>query len=385
MQWPAFQKWLENSQPDEVGIWTFRQKQTGADSLSIGGAVSANVHGRGLAFGPFVEDVESLRVVTAAGEFVDTSREERADLFASVCGGYGMFGIIVEVTLRLERRQLVKRVVDVTLAEDLPVRFAERIEEGFRYGDWQYDIDPSSPTFLKRGILSCYRPVSEDDETVSPGGETALTREDWAGLVELVRQDKTLAFETYRSHYLATDGQHYWSDTHQNATYLDNYAELLRLASGGGAKATLMITELYVPRADLPAFLARAADTLREQDAEVLYGTVRLIERDDTTLLPWAREPWACTIFNLLVEHTQEGIEHASEAFRALIDDALAYSGSFYLTYHRWADGRQLLAGHPTFPEFIAAKKSADPNGVFRSDWYDHVRAAVAQLEPVAE
>ena len=40
-----------------------------------------------------------------------------------------------------------------------------------------------------------------------------------------------------------------------------------------------MITEVYVPLADLPAFMAKAADTLRREKANVIYGTVRLIER----------------------------------------------------------------------------------------------------------
>ena len=39
----------------------------------------------------------------------------------------------------------------------------------------------------------------------------------------------------------------------------------------------------------------------------MIYGTVRLIERDDETVLAWAREPWACIIFNLHVDHTPAG------------------------------------------------------------------------------
>ena len=41
--------------------WGIRQKQTGADRLTIGGAVAANIHGRGLTAPPFIGDLESLR------------------------------------------------------------------------------------------------------------------------------------------------------------------------------------------------------------------------------------------------------------------------------------------------------------------------------------
>jgi FAD/FMN-containing dehydrogenase len=39
--------------------WGIRQKQTGADRLTIGGAVAANIHGRCLTAAPFVADIES--------------------------------------------------------------------------------------------------------------------------------------------------------------------------------------------------------------------------------------------------------------------------------------------------------------------------------------
>ena len=95
-------------------------------------------------------------------------------------------------------------------------------------------------------------------------------------------------------------------------------------------------------------------------------------ENDGETVLAWARERWACVVFNLHVEHTAEGIAKAAADFRRLIDRALEYGGSYYLTYHRWADARQLVAGHPRIQEFLQEKRRLDPGTVFRSDWYTH-------------
>jgi FAD/FMN-containing dehydrogenase len=50
MQWPELIAWLVENQPGDQPQWGIRQKQTGADRLSIGGAVSSNVHGRGPLF-----------------------------------------------------------------------------------------------------------------------------------------------------------------------------------------------------------------------------------------------------------------------------------------------------------------------------------------------
>jgi hypothetical protein len=139
-----------------------------------------------------------------------------------------------------------------------------------------------------------------------------------------------------------------------------------------------MITELFVPRAALASFFAAARMHLRACHASVVYGTVRLIEPDSETALPWARGHWACIIFNLHVDHDPMGIAHAKIAFRGLIDCALACRGSFYLTYHRWATKSQVLAAHPEITNIFAAKLRIDPNGTIQSDWYRHYRDLIA-------
>src|SRR3954453_4994142 len=60
-EWPDVIRATPDAQPGDHKGWGIRQKQTGADALTLGGAVSANVHGRGLFMGPFVDDVESLK------------------------------------------------------------------------------------------------------------------------------------------------------------------------------------------------------------------------------------------------------------------------------------------------------------------------------------
>src|SRR4029079_1289670 len=131
----------------------------GADDLCIGGAVSANVHGRGLTYRPFIEDVESRLGVGPDGVARTCSRPENAALFRLVCGGYGLFGVVHSATLRLDRRRKVERVVRLAHASELEELLADRIADGYLYGDFQVSIDPASPDFLQRGICSCYRPV----------------------------------------------------------------------------------------------------------------------------------------------------------------------------------------------------------------------------------
>jgi FAD/FMN-containing dehydrogenase len=375
IRWPGLIEGCRELQGDRVS-WGIRQKQTGADRLSLGGALAANIHGRGLSLPPFVADVESCTVVDAGGEVVTCSRRRNRHLFSLVAGGYGLFGVVYSLRLRLAPRRKVRRVVELRRAEGLMEAFDQRIAEGFLFGDFQFEVDPASAGFLTRGVFSCYRPVS--DHAPIPEGQRELSEVDWLRLLELAHRDKGRAFEEYAAHYRSTDGQLYWSDTHQLTPYLDRYHQRLDRRLGAAVPGSEMITELYVPRPRLAAFLVHAAGALREERAEVIYGTVRLIERDGDSFLAWAREPWACVVLNLHVDHTAPGLHRVRSAFRRLIDLALEEGGSYYLTYHRWATREQLVAAYPQFPDFLACKRLYDPEERFQSDWYRSCRRLVA-------
>jgi FAD/FMN-containing dehydrogenase len=376
IQWPELVARLEELQAGDPAPWGIVQKQTGADRFTIAGSISANGHGRGLTLPPLVGEVEALTLVDARGDVVRADRRENPELFGLAVGGYGLFGAIATVTLRLRRRQKIERVVELLDASELEAAFARRIAAGFLYGDFQFDVDAASPRFLARGVFSCYRPAPPS--TPMRGAQAELAADDWGRLIVLAHGDKSRAFDEYARYYLATNGQLYYSDTHQMSVYLDGYHRALDARVGARVPGSEMITEVYVPREQLALFLRDAAIALRAARADVVYGTVRLIERDTETFLPWAREPWACIVFNLHVDHDDAGVEAARRRFRLLIDLAERRGGSYFLTYHRWATREQTLAGYPRLPEMLRQKRRWDPAEVFQSDWYRHVRAMFA-------
>jgi FAD/FMN-containing dehydrogenase len=372
IEWPELVSALLEAQRGRSRQWGIVQKQTGADRLTLGGALAANAHGRGLSYRPIVQDVEAFSLVDARGALRRCSRTENAELFRLVIGGYGLFGVVTSVRLRLAPRRKLERVVQVLDADALIPAFDRRIADGFLYGDFQYATDAASGDLLRKGVFSCYRPV--EDSRPMPATQKELGVEDWRRLLFLSHADKRRAFDIYAGYYLSTSGQLYWSDTHQLSVYIDNYHAALDRQLGATAPATEMISELYVPRAVLGRFMDGVRRDLVENRVEVVYGTIRLIETDDESVLAWARQPWACVIFNIHTVHTPEGLERSAAAFRRLIDHASQYGGSYFLTYHRWATRRQVEACHPRFREFLRLKQRHDPDERFQSEWYRHYR-----------
>jgi FAD/FMN-containing dehydrogenase len=365
IQWPELIARLQSTR------WGIVQKQTGADRLSLAGALSANAHGRGLALKPIIDQVESFDLVDARGNVRTCSREGNPDLFRLAIGGYGLFGIIARVQLRLRPRLKVRRVVALAETEGIIDRFEERIRDGYLYGDYQFATDSSRESFLARGIFSCYQPVADATPlTVNP---TRFNPEDWARLTFYSHRYKRRAFQVYSRRYLQTSGQIYWSDSQLSAAYVDGYHADLDRALRSRVAATEMITEIYVQRPRLARFMDDAKRELRARKANVIYGTVRMIERDDESYLAWARERYACVIFNLHVEHTPQGVSNAAGAFRSLIELGLAHGGTYYLTYHRWASKNQVERGYPMMASFLALKRRYDPEELFQSSWYRHM------------
>jgi len=236
IEWPDLIAELDRLQPPHAhgaratdpAPWAIVQKQTGADRLTLGGALAANIHGRGLQLAPMVSNVESFLMVDANGELRTCSRTENVDLFRGAIGGYGLLGVIAAVTLRLERRYQLIRRVEIRDTYGLIDAFNRRIGENCTYGDFQFATDATDDAFLRTGVFSCYQRV--DTSSGSSGGtvlastnQRALSPEDWRRLAYLAHVDKSRAFEMYARHYLSTEGQVYWSDTHQLAFYEPDY------------------------------------------------------------------------------------------------------------------------------------------------------------------
>jgi FAD/FMN-containing dehydrogenase len=370
IQWPDLIERLIAMQRGQSSAWGIIQKQTGADRLTLGGALGANIHGRGLALKPIIDDVESFTLMHPDGSLSACSRNQNRELFNLAIGGYGLFGAITRVRLRLMRRTKLERVVRIIDVDDLMPAFAERIADGYLYGDWQFSTDASSDTYLRKGVFACYRPLPAD--APMPADQKELGEAQWRELYYHSHADTRRAYDAYTSYYLSTSGQRYWSDLSQLGLYIDDYHADLDRRLSSPHKGSEMITELYVPRPALSAFLAAVRADFTRHGVGLIYGTIRLIERDDESVLAWARESWVCTVMNLHVDHTPGRIAKAADDFRRLIDRAIEFGGSYFLTYHRWASRSQVQACHPRLIEFLRAKRRHDPAEAFQSDWYRH-------------
>lgn len=110
--------------------------QPGHPQISVGGCVACNVHGKNPSRdGVFADLVESLQLFHPAYGVMTLSREEHADIFDLTCGGFGLTGIILTVTLRLA--DLPGSIIEV---RKVPVRNLEDACEQLTEMKSRYDF-----------------------------------------------------------------------------------------------------------------------------------------------------------------------------------------------------------------------------------------------------
>ena len=90
--------------------------------------MSANAHGRDIDVMQMVEVVERFHLLKADGEVVEVSRTENPELFSLVIGGYGMYGVILDVTLEVTRDELYEQRAASVDYKDFPAYFRDSVQ-----------------------------------------------------------------------------------------------------------------------------------------------------------------------------------------------------------------------------------------------------------------
>ena len=89
-------------------------------TISVGGAMGANVNGKeSWRLGNFGDQIVSFTLLTAANEVVAVDRQNDPELFYAVIGGMGLLGLVLHVTLQMQKVPSPFLGVSITVADNL--------------------------------------------------------------------------------------------------------------------------------------------------------------------------------------------------------------------------------------------------------------------------
>ena len=189
-------------------------------------------------------------------------------------------------------------------------------------------------------MFSCYRPVAID--VPIPEGQRSLAPHEWRRLLRLAHTDQVAGLRRVRA---LLHGDRRPAVLERHAPALGLSGRLSRRsrsrARRGGQGQRDDHRALCAPAGAAGVHAARSAPTRASTATDIIYGTIRIIEEDDETVLAWARQRWACIVFNLHVEHTPEGIATAGGALPPPDRSRDRARRQLLPDYHRWATAEQ--------------------------------------------
>jgi FAD/FMN-containing dehydrogenase len=334
------------------------------DDFSIGGSISVNCHGWQFNRPPIASTIESFRLMLADGRIVKCSRTENHELFSLVLGGYGLFGIILDVGLHIvpnEKYRIERLIVPAAdYAKILHEKTFGSNDVQMVYG--RLNVEPEN--FLKQGTLNIFHQLPATNLLVSSLGEIKF-----AELKRIV----------FRS---SADSDYGKNLRWQAETLLDSYLsgnifernailyEPVSVFQDHGKNSTDILVECFVPPKQFEPFLAELRKIIPTNHVDLLNVTVRDINRDDDAFLHYADKNMLSLVMLFSQTRDAAGEEKMSKATQEIIAAALRHDGRYYLPYRLHATPEQFNEAYPQAKKFFELKRKYDPDELFQNKFY---------------
>lgn len=331
------------------------------NSFSVGGSISVNCHGWQYSRPPISSTVESFRLMLADGTIVRCSREENVELFSLVLGGYGLFGIILDVDLRVRdnhRYRLVQYIVPV--------------DEALSTFDAQVDGHPDvemvyarmnivADTFLKEVIINAFLRDDGKIPKLEESGQDDLRRTIFRGSADS-EYGKELRWSA------ETKLQPLLRDKFFSRNQLMN--EGVEVFENCSAKSTDILHEYFVPRRRVVGFVESLRRIIPKHGGNLLNVTVRDLREDKDSYLRYADQSMIAFVMLFVQDRTNAGEDAMLRMTRELIDSAIQHEGRYYLPYRLHATQSQFHEAYPQARHFFRKKREYDPDELFQNRFY---------------
>lgn len=339
--------------------------------FSVGGSLSTNVHGWDHQKGSIINTVNSVTIIDADGNerklHKNSENLEEKELFNSVIGGYGLFGIIVEAELELTEDAILTREAEIVTPAEYSNHFKNTIlgkdDIAMHYG--RLSLEPKN---LFEEIISVKYTKTPDAAYQRP---QELSREERGGaakeriLAHTLRRlnlAKNLKQSQEKKTFLPT------IQTSRNETMRPN----IRFIEHPSKFDADMLQEYFVSADKLEGFLKDLKKIAQDNEVNLMNATIRYVTKDEQSTLAYAKEDSFAIVlyFNQsLAEHQLKKMENWTQE---IVEKSLEHGGSFYLPYHRFPTVEQFQQAYPNAERFKAIKKQVDPTEMFSSQFYAH-------------
>jgi len=343
--------------------------------FTVGGTLSVNAHGIAHNPGQIAPTVKSMRVMLSNGEIQTASPTQNVELFKSVLGGYGLFGVILDVDLEIVDNEMYQWTRDFMNYKDFPEYYKKNIEDNDQIGLLYGRLSMSPTSYLTETIIHKYEKVEFD----GPTPQLQFPKNTWINRL-VINFSKTGGVGRWTRWVLekyAEPNLHLCSRNQamsQKEVCIVSRNQEMYDAMGylkNKLKDTDILQEYFIPHKEMPEFVDGLRKTVQENGANLLNVTIRIVSKDDITSLPYAKEDAFAFVLYFNQKLNDKESKILQKTTTDLIDLATSVGGTYYLPYQLYYSQEQLHEAYPEIDTFFATKKKYDPTLLLTNKFYE--------------
>lgn len=335
--------------------------------FTIGGSLSVNAHGRDIRYGSLIDTVRSFRLLNADGKIITVNRDD--ELFSLVLGGYGLFGVILDVELELTDDELYamnSRELDYKEYTDY---FKENVLNRPDVRMHLARISTAKSSFLKEMYVTDY--VLTDQSAL--GNYNKLKEDELTGITKfslgLARNNdfgKDAFWNLQKSHFIKESGKQM---TRNNV--MRSESKFLEYENESN---TDVLQEYFVPVDHFEAYIDELRSALSAEEFNLVNITIRYVQKNENAVLSYAKSDMFALV--LLINQGLSPAERTEteRIVQKMIDVTLNHDGSYYLPYMNYPTNDQMEKAYPRKNEFFKKKLQYDPEERFTNYFYERYK-----------
>jgi FAD/FMN-containing dehydrogenase len=348
------------------------------DIFTVGGSISVNAHGMDHQAGSVANTIRAMRVMLPDGSIQRTGPNENPELFRLVVGGYGLFGIVLDIELDVTDNVIYDTERAVIDYRSFPELFANTLGNDPSLGLFYGHLSTSPDTLLQEMILYLYKKEGDARPDLPPLGEVSSVklrrlmlnlskqgdlamRLKWLAekhvepRLESCTVPRTEAMSRGEACLVSRN-----EPMHDSVKYLKNNLP----------EETDILQEYFIPRDKLVPFVDGLREIVRRNRTVLLNASVRVVHKEENVLTYAPTDMFAVVLY-VNQPTTADGDAAMRTMTRETIDLTLGLQGTFFLPYQLYYTPEQVRRAYPQIDAFFEAKRRYDPQEILTSTFYE--------------
>ncbi len=341
------------------------------NDFGVASTFAVNAHGWPAPYGPFGSTVKRIKMMLADGEIIECTPTSNSELFQLSMGGYGLFGVILEIEADMVPNMYLKPKYEVMPSSQYAKRFIDYLDNDSNVKMAYGRLSVAHKKFMHQALLVTYRPTKLPKSglpKLDPGGMSGfLTRKIYRAQIGSDRAKRA------RWYAETVIGPRTSSGKATRNTILQD--PVSNLASSDKSR-TDILHEYFIPPERFNDFIKACQDIIpKYKSVEFLNVTVRYVAEDKQSVLAYAPTRRISAVMSFSQKTTPEEEGKHLQMTEELIERVHAIGGSYYLPYRLHARQDQFEKGYPEFARFIERKKHYDPGLLFQNALWQNYMA----------